>query len=82
MTSRPPLAERLDLAPHPEGGWFRETWRSAVVFSPAGWQSHGHACLAPWFAPRRQPPSNSIGPYSIWALLPERPRRLRNPRTT
>lgn len=26
--SRPPLAEALDLAPHPEGGWFRQTWAS------------------------------------------------------
>jgi predicted cupin superfamily sugar epimerase len=23
---RPPLAESLDLQPHPEGGWFRQTW--------------------------------------------------------
>ncbi len=23
---RPPLAESLDLAPHPEGGWYRRTW--------------------------------------------------------
>src|SRR5216683_1787027 len=37
MTSRPPLAEQLDLTPHPEGGWFRETWRSAVSFSPDGY---------------------------------------------
>ena len=28
---RPPLAELLDLAPHPEGGWFRETWRSELT---------------------------------------------------
>jgi predicted cupin superfamily sugar epimerase len=27
---RPPLAEALDLLPHPEGGWFRETWRTGV----------------------------------------------------
>lgn len=27
---RPPLADVLDLAPHPEGGWFRETWRSGL----------------------------------------------------
>jgi predicted cupin superfamily sugar epimerase len=27
---RPPLAEALDLAAHPEGGWFRETWRSDI----------------------------------------------------
>ncbi|GAA0327954.1 cupin domain-containing protein [Actinoallomurus spadix] len=25
---RPPAAEALDLLPHPEGGWFRETWRT------------------------------------------------------
>ncbi|WP_243058078.1 cupin domain-containing protein [Nocardioides sp. SR21] len=26
--TRPPLAEALDLQPHPEGGWYRQTWRS------------------------------------------------------
>lgn len=25
------LVELLGLAPHPEGGWFRETWRSPLV---------------------------------------------------
>ena len=25
---RPPLAEVLDLRPHPEGGWYRETWQA------------------------------------------------------
>ena len=24
--TRPGTAERLDLAPHPEGGWYRRTW--------------------------------------------------------
>lgn len=28
---RPATAERLDLAPHPEGGWFRRTWTSPNV---------------------------------------------------
>lgn len=37
MTKRPPLAERFDLQPHPEGGWFRETYRSAVSFQPDGY---------------------------------------------
>lgn len=33
---RPPvLACRLDLAPHPEGGWYRETWRSDVTVPAA-----------------------------------------------
>jgi predicted cupin superfamily sugar epimerase len=34
---RPALAEHLDLAPHPEGGWFRETWRSPVLIAPEGY---------------------------------------------
>jgi uncharacterized protein len=25
------LIERLQLAPHPEGGWYRETWRAAAA---------------------------------------------------
>lgn len=25
---RPPLADALDLQPHPEGGWYRQTWVS------------------------------------------------------
>jgi uncharacterized protein len=29
--STPPLAASLGLSPHPEGGWYRETWRSPVT---------------------------------------------------
>ena len=28
---RPPLAEELDLQPHPEGKWYRQTWRSPTT---------------------------------------------------
>lgn len=31
MSQLPEWAQRLDLAPHPEGGWFRETWRSELL---------------------------------------------------
>jgi predicted cupin superfamily sugar epimerase len=34
---RPPLAERLDLDPHPEGGWYRQTWQAPVTVTPAGY---------------------------------------------
>ena len=35
--SRPALAEALDLEPHPEGGWYRETWASTeTVTLPDG----------------------------------------------
>ena len=36
MDPRPPLAELLDLAPHPEGGWFRRTWTSSIPVVPPG----------------------------------------------
>ncbi|WP_214110543.1 cupin domain-containing protein [Acrocarpospora catenulata] len=35
--STPKLAEELGLVPHPEGGWFREVWRSPVAFQPPGY---------------------------------------------
>ena len=31
MSELPDWAQRLDLSPHPEGGWFRETWRSGLM---------------------------------------------------
>lgn len=37
FVARPPVAAALDLLPHPEGGWFRETWRSPVSFVPDGY---------------------------------------------
>ena len=33
MTELPDWVQRLDLAPHPEGGWFRETWRSDLTLA-------------------------------------------------
>lgn len=34
---KPALAEALDLEPHPEGGWYRQTWVSpATVELPDG----------------------------------------------
>jgi predicted cupin superfamily sugar epimerase len=47
--TRSPLAERLDLAPHPEGGWFRETWRSGVAFEPEGYAGPRRAATAIYF---------------------------------
>ena len=54
MTEAPALIAALGLAPHPEGGWYRETWRaeaqdggrsaaSAIHFLlEAGQRSHWH----------------------------------------
>ncbi|HEY7324849.1 MAG TPA: cupin domain-containing protein [Streptosporangiaceae bacterium] len=49
MTDRPQLAEQLDLRPHPEGGWFRETWRSAMTFRPDGYGGERSAATAIYF---------------------------------
>lgn len=36
-TQRPPLARALDLEEHPEGGWYRPTWRTGPTFVPDGY---------------------------------------------
>lgn len=40
----------LDLAPHPEGGWYRETWRSAVAVEPPGYDGERACATAIYFA--------------------------------
>lgn len=47
---RPPLAEALDLEPHPEGGWFRQTWRSGHTFVPDGYPGSRDAASLIYFA--------------------------------
>jgi uncharacterized protein len=34
---RPATAALLDLQPHPEGGWYRQTWHSEISVHPAGY---------------------------------------------
>jgi uncharacterized protein len=46
---RPALADALGLEPHPEGGWFRETWRSKVSVGPAGYGGPRSAATAIYF---------------------------------
>lgn len=40
MNEAQSIIEALELAPHPEGGWFRETWRAGA---PEGERSAGTA---------------------------------------
>ncbi|MBO0829580.1 MAG: cupin domain-containing protein [Streptosporangiales bacterium] len=48
--SRPVFAAALDLAPHSEGGWYRETWRSAVSTAPQGYPGSRASATAIYFA--------------------------------
>ncbi len=47
--ARPRTAELLDLAPHPEGGWYRETWRAAPSWQPAGYPGPRAAATGIYF---------------------------------
>ena len=41
-----PLVAQLGLQPHPEGGWYRQTWRSTVAVTPAGYTGSRVAATA------------------------------------
>lgn len=57
MTSLPDWAQSLDLAPHPEGGWFKETWRSEVTIPQAA-------------LPDGYPGSRAAGTAILFLLMP------------
>ena len=46
VVGRPPMAKALDLMPHPEGGWYRETWVSPVRIRPAGYDGERASATA------------------------------------
>lgn len=41
-----PLVAALGLAAHPEGGWYRQTWRAPVSFTPPGYPGPRPAATA------------------------------------
>jgi len=57
MTDLPDWAVPLQLSPHPEGGWYRETWRSDLTIPAA-------ALPAPYGGPR------SAGTAILFLLMP------------
>jgi uncharacterized protein len=46
---RPTMAELLDLEPHPEGGWFRQTWKSPMTITPDGYDGERAAGTAIYY---------------------------------
>jgi uncharacterized protein len=49
LMDKPELAELLGLEAHPEGGWYRETWRSEVGFEPEGYDGERASATAIYF---------------------------------
>ncbi|HTK35738.1 MAG TPA: cupin domain-containing protein [Caulobacteraceae bacterium] len=39
MATAQEIVARLDLRPHPEGGWYRQTWRAPFPLRAAGAQA-------------------------------------------
>ena len=48
---KPPLAEALDLEPHPEGGWYRQTWVSPATVELADGRTRSAATLIYFLLP-------------------------------
>jgi uncharacterized protein len=59
LETRPATAEALDLLPHPEGGWYRQTWSAEPGFHPPGYTGRRAAATAIYFL---LPP----GTWSSW----------------
>lgn len=67
-TARPELARVLGLAAHPEGGWYRETWRSPVSFQPAGYDGERATATAIYFllAPGEESRWHRVRSTELW----------------
>jgi alkylation response protein AidB-like acyl-CoA dehydrogenase/predicted cupin superfamily sugar epimerase len=65
---RPTTAELLDLAPHPEGGWYRETWRAAPESVPDGYPGPRAAATGIYFllAPGEESAWHRVRSDEVW----------------
>jgi uncharacterized protein len=65
---RPHLAEELGLEPHPEGGWYRETWRSDVTLWPDGYtgQRATATCIYFMLGPGEESRWHVVKSAEIW----------------
>jgi uncharacterized protein len=65
---RPRTAELLDLAPHPEGGWYRETWRAGPESTPAGYPGPRAAATGIYFllAPGEESAWHRVRSDEVW----------------
>ena len=68
MSESPTLARVLGLEPHPEGGWFRETWRAATSYTPEGYDGERATATAIYFllAPGEESAWHRVRSAEIW----------------
>jgi uncharacterized protein len=65
---KPELAEVLGLESHPEGGWYRETWRSGVEIEPEGYGGPRASATAIYFllAPGEESRWHRVRSAEVW----------------
>jgi predicted cupin superfamily sugar epimerase len=68
FVEKPELAELLGMEQHPEGGWYRETWRSGVEFEPVGYDGVRASATAIYFllAPGEESRLHRVRSAEIW----------------
>ena len=49
LEPRPATAEALSLVPHPEGGWYRQTWAAGPSYQPDGYPGQRPAATVIYF---------------------------------
>jgi uncharacterized protein len=65
---KPELAVLLGLESHPEGGWYRETWRSGVEIEPEGYGGPRASATAIYFllAPGEESRWHRVRSAEVW----------------
>jgi predicted cupin superfamily sugar epimerase len=64
---RSPLAELLDLQPHPEGGWYRQTWKATEQVNTADGRDRATATLILFLLPAGESSAwHRVASEEIW----------------
>src|SRR5664279_1750789 len=64
---KPPMAEALDLEPHPEGGWYRQTWKAAERVRNADGRDRATATLILFLLPAGESSAwHRVASEEIW----------------
>jgi len=64
---RPHLAELLDLAPHPEGGWYRRTWTAGVPVRTTDGRDRATASAILFLLPAGEPSAwHRVASDELW----------------
>ena len=64
---KPPRAHALDLQPHPEGGWYRQTWKSAERVRTADGRDRATATLILFLLPAGEASAwHRVASEEIW----------------